>query len=336
MENLNEKIESIKKNLPEFAVKQIDEHKLIYELTAGKNIKPAMLPRLYQIETTSKCNLACFFCPRTTDLIANHKRDMNSNMPLDKFVEVLDKMYWIESIELFHFGEPFMHKNLHEYIQACTDRGIYTVIASNLLPATPDKIDKAFDAGLGFLVMDVDSLDPVRYESMRVNGKLDRLQMLVKYVLSHQNRPYTIAQTIMVDGVKEYTEPEFLNWTGGLNADEIRYKFLDSFRGEIWDNKGTLGPDDVCKEPFYGFTIHVNGNVVVCDRDWAGENIMGNIFEQSVLEIWEGEKYREFRRQMLSNEKPKMCQKCPEGRLFNARSQDHIQVNMFKGEEVEG
>jgi len=30
-----------------------------------------------------------------------------------------------------------------------------------------------------------------------------------------------------------------------------------------------------------------------------------------------------------------MCKKCPEGRLFNARSQDHIQVNMFKGLEVE-
>lgn len=332
---LEKRIEAIEANLPDFVIKQIDKHKLIYEITAGKDIVPATNPRLYQIETTAKCNLACPFCPRTTDIIANSKRDMNSNMPLDKFIEVLDKMPWLKSIELFHFGEPFMQKDLAEYVRACKQRGIYTVIASNINPATFQRIDEVFEAGLDFLVLDIDSLDKKRYEAMRVNGSIERLQMLTKYILAHPKRPYCVAQTIMTDGVQEYTEEQFLQWTGGLKADEIRYKFLDSFRGEIWDDKGTLNPEDVCKEPFYGFTVHVNGNVVPCDRDWAGENVMGNIFEQSVDEIWQGEKYQEFRRQMLSNEKPAMCRKCPEGRLFNARSQDHIVVNMFKGGEVE-
>jgi radical SAM protein with 4Fe4S-binding SPASM domain len=322
------------RNLPDFAVREIDELKLLQEITAGKNIEAVDLPRLYQIESTSKCNLACPFCPRTTDLVANGKRDMNSDMPLDKFIQILDAMPWIKSLELFHFGEPFMQKNLHEYIQACTDRGIYTVIASNLLPATNDKLDKAFAAGLKFLVMDVDSLDAEKYASMRINGRLDQLHSRVKYILAHPQRPYCIAQTIKLDGKEEYTQEEFEAWTGGLAADEIRYKFLDSFRGEIVEQKGTLGPDDICKEPFYGFTVHVNGNVVPCDRDWAGENVMGNLFEQSVKEIWQGEKYVEFRKQMKSSEKPAMCRKCPEGRLFNARSQEHIQVNMFKGLEV--
>lgn len=333
--SVEKEIDLILKNLPDFVVKDIDWISLHREIKSGKHITPAGRPRLYQIESTSKCNLACPFCPRTTDLVANHKRDMNSDMPLDKFIQVLDKMPWIKSLELFHFGEPFMQKNLHEYIQACTDRGIYTVIASNLLPATNEKIDKAFEAGLGFLVMDVDSLDPDRYAAARVNGRLDQLQKRVQYILSHPKRPYTVAQTIKLDGKEEYTEEEFFAWTGGLKADEIRYKFLDSFRGEIVEQKGTLGPDDICREPFYGFTIHVNGNVVPCDRDWAGENVMGNIFEQTPEEIWWGPKYEEFRRQMKSAEKPAMCRKCPEGRLFNARSQDHIQVNMFKGLEVE-
>lgn len=329
-------IKEILRNLPDFVVKDIDWVAFNKEIHSGKDLEPTQVPRLYQIESTSKCNLACPFCPRTTDLIANKVRDMNSDMPLDKFIDILDKMPWLKSLELFHFGEPFMQRNLHEYIQACTDRGIYTVIASNLLPATNDKIDAAFKAGLGFLVMDVDSLDPVRYASMRVNGRLDQLQSRVKYILSHPNRPYTVAQTIKLNGVNEYTEQDFLAWTGGLAADEIRYKFLDSFRGEIVEEKGSLGPDDICKEPFYGFTVHVNGNVVPCDRDWAGENVMGNIFEQTAMEIWHGDKYKAFRAQMKSADKPDMCKKCPEGRLFNARSQDHIQVNMFKGLEVEG
>lgn len=321
-------------NLPAFVRPSIDEAAALIELSAtASTIQTTPLPRLYQIETTSRCNLKCPFCPRTTDLVANSVRDMNAVMPLDKFEMVLDKMPWLKSLELFHFGEPFMHKDLHLYIEACKKRNIYVVIASNLLPATPDKIDKAFKAGLDFLVMDVDSLDPDRYKSMRVGGELSLLKERVKYILNKAQRPYCVAQTIMLDAKAEYTEEEFVEWTGGLKADEVRYKFLDSFRGEI-ANKGVLGEDDVCREAFYGFTIHVNGNVVPCDRDWAGENVMGNVFEQDIETIWHGELYEAFRTKMKSKDKPAMCKRCDEGKLVNLRSQPMIQVNMFKGKEV--
>ena len=321
-------------NLPGFVRPTIDVAAAKEELRASRyDIEPVAKPHLYQIETTSRCNLKCPFCPRTTDLLQSGKRDLNAVMPLDDFRRTLDKMPWIQSLELFHFGEPFMHKDLHRYILACKERNIYVVVASNLLPATDEKIDAAFDAGLDFLVMDVDSLDADRYAAARVGGDLARLQDRVKYILSRHRRPYCVAQTIMLDGKPEYTEAEFLEWTGGLAADEVRYKFLDSFRGEIVD-KGGLGPDDVCREPFYGFTVHVNGDVVPCDRDWSGENVMGNIFRQSVDEIWNGEKYVAFRSRMKSSDKPAMCKACDEGRLVNLRSQPMIQVNMFRGSEV--
>jgi radical SAM protein with 4Fe4S-binding SPASM domain len=323
-------------NLPDFVAGHLDFDAMRIEISSGLNTLTQPLPRLYQIETTSKCNLACGFCPRTTDLVANGKRDMNATMGFDQFRHVLDQMPWLKSVELFHFGEPFMQKDLPRFIQECTDRGIYSVIASNLLPATPEKLQAAFSAGLGFLVMDVDSLDPDRYASMRVNGRLDLLKERVLWILGYEGqKPYTVAQTINIDGKPEYTEQEFRDWTGGLMPDEIRYKFLDSFRGEIAPQKGTLAPNEVCREPFYGFAIHVDGNVVPCDRDWSGENVMGNIFKQDVMEIWNGEPFREFRAKMLSGEKPEMCRKCPEGRLFNARSQPTVQVNMFKGMEIE-
>jgi radical SAM protein with 4Fe4S-binding SPASM domain len=321
-------------NLPGFVRPFIDVASAQAELAATVDtIEPVVMPRLYQIESTSRCNLKCTFCPRTTDLLKNGQRDLNAVMPLGQFCDVLDKMPWLRSLELFHFGEPFMHADLHLYIDACKARGIYVVVASNLLPATDKKIDAAFDAGLDFLVMDVDSLNAERYAAARVGGNLAQLQERVRYILQKARRPYCVAQTIMLDGKAEYTEAEFIEWTGGLKADEVRYKFLDSFRGEIAD-KGYLGPTDFCREPFYGFTVHVNGNVVPCDRDWAGENVMGNIFEQSVEEIWSGPKYQEFRRQMKSPNKPAMCRMCDEGRLVNMRSQPMIQVNMFRGKEV--
>lgn len=324
-------------NLPAFVHGKINLDNAVLELQANRfTIEAQPLPMIYQLETTSRCNLACPFCPRTTQLVAKNQRDMNAVMPLDQFEIVLDKMPWLESLELFHFGEPFMQNDIHEYIAACKQRGIYVVIASNLIPCTHKKIDLAFKSGLDFLVMDVDSLNEQKYLSMRVGADFKKLHEIVTYILSkpRAERPYCVAQTIMIDGTPEYSEEQFIEWTGGLRAEEVRYKFLDSFRETVITKTG-LGPDDLCREAFYGMTVHVNGNVVPCDRDWAGENIMGNIFDQSVDEIWSGKKFNDFRARMKSTDKPDMCKRCTEGKLINMRSQPSIQVNMFKGKELE-
>lgn len=100
-------------------------------------------PRLYHVETTLRCNLLCPFCPRTVGLVPHPEvRDLNGVLPLPGFTALLDQMPWVKSVELFHFGEPFMHRDFCDYVQACTDRGIFTVIASNLGPATPELVDK--------------------------------------------------------------------------------------------------------------------------------------------------------------------------------------------------
>ena len=323
-------------NLPEFAREAVHETAALYELSQTRHsIEPDLYPIIYQMETTAICNLACPFCPRTTDLVPNKVRDMTATMDVKDMEKILDQMPWLESIELFHFGEPFAHKNFEHYVKACADRGIYTVIASNMLLASVAKVDRVFEAGLDFLVMDIDSLDPEKYAAARVGGNLIRLKERVEYALNHPLRPFTVAQTIMLDGKKEYTAKEFKAWTsrGVKMPDEIRYKFLDSFRGEA-DKAGVLQPEGLCREAFYGFSVHANGNVVPCDRDWGGENVMGNLHENTVADIWNGEAFDEFRRRMKSTDKPDMCKGCKEGALVNLRSQRHIQVNMFRGEEV--
>lgn len=330
-----ERLREVIKNIPDYLLPTLNMAALMEEIEQDPSkIKPVENPRIYHMETTLKCNLECPFCPRTTDLLVNHQRDLNEDMTIDNFKRVLDKMPWVKSIELFHYGEPFMQKNFHEFVQICTDRGIFSVAASNLLPATEEKVEQVFGAGLGFLVMDIDSLDAEQYAKLRVNGSLDVLQKRVQHVLSRSVRPYCVAQLIMMPGAEppENFEPHFIKWANGQKPDAFHYKFYDALRGEIIPEKGTL--KGVCREPFYGFAVHLNGDVLPCNRDWAGEHVMGNLFETEVHEIWMGEKYQEFRKRMLSEDKPDFCKHCPEGDYFNARSQQHIQVNMLTGLDV--
>ena len=63
-----------------------------------------------------------------------------------------------------------------------------------------------------------------------------------------------------------------------------------------------LVPYNHCEWLYYSVTILWNGDVVPCCRDAQGEYVMGNILEQDFNEIWNGRKFKEFRRRVNSDQ----------------------------------
>jgi radical SAM protein with 4Fe4S-binding SPASM domain len=70
-------------------------------------------------------------------------------------------------------------------------------------------------------------------------------------------------------------------------------------------------PPNECPWIYYSLSIHVSGNVVPCCRDPLGENVMGNILKESLDSIWNGPKFREFRRTLHEDQgKINICRLC--------------------------
>ncbi|HSB73967.1 MAG TPA: radical SAM protein [Candidatus Methylomirabilis sp.] len=75
-----------------------------------------------------------------------------------------------------------------------------------------------------------------------------------------------------------------------------------------------------CQRPWSLSYITANGNVLPCcispwtARDYAGL-ILGDAFTQSFADIWNGERYREFRTRFESDQPPEACRGC--GRLWS-------------------
>ena len=63
-----------------------------------------------------------------------------------------------------------------------------------------------------------------------------------------------------------------------------------------------------CYEPWQSFLISQNGAVTTCCRF---REVMGNLQEQSFEEIWNGEKYRAYRRTINTFRPPEACTWCP-------------------------
>ncbi len=60
-----------------------------------------------------------------------------------------------------------------------------------------------------------------------------------------------------------------------------------------------------CEFPWTSLTVMSNGNIVPCTQDYDAEMIFGNIKKDSLEDIWNGEKYKEFRQWHIDGSFPK-------------------------------
>jgi MoaA/NifB/PqqE/SkfB family radical SAM enzyme len=63
-----------------------------------------------------------------------------------------------------------------------------------------------------------------------------------------------------------------------------------------------------CYEPWMTFLVSQNGVVTTCCR---AREVMGNLLEESFSDIWNGERYRKYRRTINTFRPPEACCACP-------------------------
>lgn len=63
----------------------------------------------------------------------------------------------------------------------------------------------------------------------------------------------------------------------------------------------------ICAAPWKVLQVSPQGEVHSC---YESSEVLGNLYESSLQEIWVGEKFQSLRRQMISGEMPSACQKC--------------------------
>lgn len=68
-----------------------------------------------------------------------------------------------------------------------------------------------------------------------------------------------------------------------------------------------------CPFPWQYLVVQWNGDVVVCCRDYNGKNVMGNVSDSSLQDIWNGPAYEHFRKCMTDGTyADPICQHCME------------------------
>src|ERR1700761_2967300 len=131
-------------------------------------------PILAQIIPIRRCNLACTYC--------NEFDKDSPPVPTETMLRRIDKLGELgTSIITFSGGEPTLHPDLDELIARARERGAIVTIITNGYFLVPERIKRLNKAGLDYLQISIDNVQPddVSKKSLKV---LDRkLQWLAEF-----------------------------------------------------------------------------------------------------------------------------------------------------------
>lgn len=329
---LKEKIVSRKMN-------KSDADTILREFDALRDRKPFV----FNIETTNYCNMRCVMCPRTTLMTRKNiwiddemfERVLDQMRPhsaedlrifwdfvygkynLDAETRSENGFYFHISsrcVTLHGYGEPLLDKNIIRRVEACTKRNIPTYFSC--VPANIDleKVEALMRSGLTVLKFSIDALDDEKQRQIR--GRRANFHIAYEKILKVLDLKRaggyktTIVPTMIVMGTDESARAmhrEFLDlWK---DKDVFAYvKSLDNrwlYQADSALQNRSHYADQYCEFPWTSLTVMADGSVVPCTQDYDAEMCMGNVNEQSLEEIWNSEKYAEFRRWHVTGEFPK-------------------------------
>ncbi|MCP4147547.1 MAG: radical SAM protein, partial [bacterium] len=67
--------------------------------------------------------------------------------------------------------------------------------------------------------------------------------------------------------------------------------------------------EERCWKPWYGMDFHADGSVAVCN-DWP-DYVIGNVKQQSVKQLWNGERIQKLRSYIGEDKEFSVCKRCP-------------------------
>src|ERR1700723_3037708 len=274
-------------------------------------------PVCLYLETTNRCNLLCTTCPRTFEEL-----EPEADMSWELFTSIIDQYPKIARVVLHGVGEPMLVKELPRMIRHLKERGVYVLFNTNGTLLTKSNGQALIDAGL----------DELRV-SLWLTGLRETLAQLEAFIrLAHRlgvMEVYLQRMVYLPEG-QGLARPESALFEHTTHQEEEvleRAQEAAGERGFLFGAPGAPEPqvsikkqkDDspwsLCRRPWSLMYITANGQALPCciapfSMRGYDSFTLGNATQQTMREIWNGEKYQEFRRALLSPEPPPACSSC--------------------------
>lgn len=293
-------------------------------------VLPLNTPFLVQIFPVYACNFKCCYCIFSIEKTKRHFISDKVVMDFNLFKKCMDDIaLFPDKVKLLRFvgiGEPFTHKKIVDMVEYAVSKDIANTveILTNASLLTPELSDSLISAGLSRLVVSLQGTTKEKYQEIcGTNIDFGNFIENLKYFYLHKGKTQMYLK--IVDSALDDKEDEkkFYELFGDI-CDTMAIEHTVPIHSGIDYEKVLKGKDmavtqfglpvsevKICPQPFFTMQINPDGKIVPC-FSFEYPNIMGNCNNESVPEIWNGEKFQHFRRKMLDgiNNVCEICAKC--------------------------
>jgi radical SAM protein with 4Fe4S-binding SPASM domain len=264
-------------------------------------------PFQYTIEPTNACNLACTFCPQSNP--AHVSIRPKGYLKPGNFLQFLNKVKEVQpgnrNLNLTLDGEPFVNPHFLELVKIAIENKFFPIFGTNGVLLNKEKANELIAIGPFRASIDFAS-DEIIFETIRgkkgdfgvVRENLLNLMILAK---SNSNIHIDIHDITSFSGADpalslarmrqlfpqklpsriRFYSRKFHNFCGHLNYERSKFKYR------------------LCPYPWTQMAVTYSGDCVACCRDTAARSVFGNVFQSSLMTIWNNEAYQQFRQNLL-------------------------------------
>jgi len=294
------------------------------------NLLPLEAPLVLFVDPCDACNSKCSFCPTSDrDLMKKHNRPLKA-MSMELFKKIVDDLQdfktKVKVLRMYTHGEPLVNHKFCEMVEYAKQSDKIEMIdtTTNGLLLKPSLNRKLVDAGIDRINISVNGINAEQY--LEFSGVTMDFQNFVNNIKDlYENKKDTyIFIKINGDTISEEDEKKFLEIFEPIAdsvAIEKAFNCWSDFEAKGFnksdDNVGIYGQEikkevQICPYIFYQLSINSDGNFSLCFLDWNRKLIISNVSIQSVKDVWNSNKLKEYRIKMLEGKRYSIpsCKNC--------------------------
>lgn len=298
-----------------------DNHRKHIKRSILADVLPLATPFVVHIDVSSACNFRCKFCFHSLGNIKLKELGFSpAIMDLDLFKLTVDKIKEFPSklhrLCLIRHGEALLNKDLPEMISYAKKSGVAGKIniSTNGSLLDPKINHTLIESGLDEMLVSIEALTNEKYREISdVEIDFEHLVSNIRHFYS--NKKQCVLYVKIVDyALNEEGDEKIFHDIFEKICDKASVEFLvPCFRGVNYANLkphyniNIMGDDfievDVCPQPFFQMHIFPNGNISVCNADYNEKLVFGNVRQDSLNDVWNGNELNKFRLMHLNRER---------------------------------
>lgn len=307
--------------------------------TKLETVIPLSVPFIINVDPSDACNFQCKFCPTgDRDLIKKTPGRSHGTMNFELYKKIINDICEFEKpikvLRLYKDGEPLLNPRLADMIRyakekRCAER-IDTTTNAALL--NPQKNMEIIEAGLDRINISIEGINSSQYwEFSKSKIDFEKLVENIRHLYENKKQCEIIVK-INGDVLSEEDKNRFYEIFGDI-ADGVYIEHIMScwpefeLKGvEVNKEFGIYGQKikevQVCPYIFYSFSINSDGSASICFLDWSRKLIIGNVKNESVKDIWLGQRLKEYQKMFLMKKRKShpVCGNC--GQMSHGQPDD--------------